>query len=177
MIYEPAEDSFLLQKALPKYAKGKHVLDMCAGSGIQSETARKAGAKSVLAVDINSEAVESLTKKGITALRSDLFEKVTGTFDLIICNPPYLPRDSREDKESEQITSGGKNGDELILKFLSQSSSFLEPKGKILLVLSSLTPRGKILSLLKRKALKAKVILHQALFMEQLEVWEITRAQ
>ena len=66
MIYEPAEDSFLLQKYVKKYAKGK-VLDMGTGSGIQAEAA-----KDVLAVDVNPECVEYVKKKGIRAIVSNL---------------------------------------------------------------------------------------------------------
>jgi len=57
-IYEPAEDSFLLQKYVKKYAKGI-ALDMGTGSGIQAETA--ASSKKVVkvfAVDINEEAIK-----------------------------------------------------------------------------------------------------------------------
>ena len=53
MIYEPREDSYLLQKYVKKYSKGKYFLDIGSGSGIQAKTAIKAKAKSVLATDIN----------------------------------------------------------------------------------------------------------------------------
>jgi methylase of polypeptide subunit release factors len=39
-IYEPQEDSFLLQKVLKEYAFGR-VLDMGTGSGIQALTAMR----------------------------------------------------------------------------------------------------------------------------------------
>jgi methylase of polypeptide subunit release factors len=48
----------------------------------------------------------------------------------------------REDKESALATTGGKQGDELILKFLKQAQKHLTKKGIILLVLSSLTPQS-----------------------------------
>src|SRR3989344_4314042 len=107
MIYEPAEDSFLLASVLHTFVKNKSVLDMGCGSGILSVTALQQGAMSVLSVDINPESVEICKHQGLFSLVSDLFTKVTGTFDVIICNPPYLPLDDDEDKESQLITTGG----------------------------------------------------------------------
>ena len=174
MIYTPAEDSSLLAHTLPTYVKKKSVLDMGTGSGILAETAFKAKAKKVLAVDINPEAIRLLKKKGIPSRISNLFSKVTETFEVILFNPPYLPRDSQEDKESQRITTGGKKGDELILRFLKQAPKHLAKEGVILLLLSSLTPREKITSLLKKQKLKHRSVAQEKLFFETLDVWEIT---
>src|SRR3989338_9032417 len=57
-VYEPAEDSQLLASAVEKYASGS-VLDMGAGSGIQAITAaKKTGVKSVVAADVNDDALK-----------------------------------------------------------------------------------------------------------------------
>lgn len=173
MIYHPAEDSYLLERQVKKYAKNKSVLDLGSGSGILAEASIKAKAKSVLASDINPESINVLKKKKIPAIRSNLFSKIKGKFDLIVFNPPYLPQDSLEDKESSTITSGGKRGDELILKFLKQAKSHLNNNGIILLLVSSLTPLDKIKILLKERNLHYRVIAEQKLFFEKLQVWEI----
>lgn len=177
MIYEPSEDSFLLAEQVKKYAKGKNCLDMGSGSGILAERALLSGAKSVLAVDIDKKSVKLLSSKKITAIQSDLFEKVSEKFDLIICNPPYLPQDSREDKESQLITTGGKEGDEFILNFIKQAKSHLEKNGKILLLTSSLTPMKRINSLLKKLNMTKKKLVEQPLFMEKLFVYMIKIAR
>ena len=173
MIYEPAEDSFLLQKQVKKYSKGKSVLDIGTGSGIQIETAREFGAKKVLATDINKEVLGNLKKKKINFKKSNLFANISKRFDLIIFNPPYLPKDEREDIESQLTTTGGKKGDEIILRFLKQSINHLNKKGTILILISSLTPRKEIKSLLKKLKLKKKKLAEIKLFMEKLEVWEL----
>lgn len=173
MIYEPAEDSELLARHIPTYVKNKSFLDMGAGSGIQSEAALKAGAKKVLAADINLEAISYMRKKNIPALRSNLFSNIKGTFDVIAFNPPYLPEDEREDKESARITSGGKRGDELLIKFLKQAAGYLKKKGVLLVVVSSLTPRERLLKTLNKNNLAHKVLETCKLFMERLEVWLI----
>jgi len=63
MIYEPREDSFLLQKYVAQYARGS-VLDMGSGSGIQAETALQK-TKDVVAADIDDDVIVHLKKKGM----------------------------------------------------------------------------------------------------------------
>jgi len=167
MIYRPAEDSYLLEKIVKKYAKNKSFLDIGAGSGIQSKAALESGAKSILAVDINPEAVQIIKNKDIKVKLSNLFSNVKGKFDLIAFNPPYLPAD-KYDKEKD--TTGGKKGDETILKFLKQVKKHLEKKGKILLLVSSLTPRNRINALISKLGFKCKIATRHKLFMETLEV-------
>ena len=176
MIYDPAEDSYLLESVIEGYAKGKSVIDIGTGSGILAKKAKQSGAKSVTALDINPEAIKQLKKEkinGIKLIHSNLFQKVKGKFDLIICNPPYLPEEKEEDKQSKLATSGGKSGDEFIIKFLNQTLSHLNKNGIILILVSSLTPIKKINHLLKRLKLKNKVIASKKIFFEELFVWEI----
>ncbi len=174
MIYQPQEDSYLLEKQVRKFARDKSVLDIGSGSGIQAETALKAGARSVLASDINKEAVKQLKQKNIQSIQSDLLNKINKKFDLIIFNPPYLPEDNKEPIPSREATTGGRLGDEIILKFLKQAPEHLNKDGIILLLLSSLTPKERILKLLKSKNLKKQALSKQKLFFETLEVWKIT---
>ncbi len=174
MIYSPREDSYLLQVQVAKYTKNKSFLDMGAGSGIQSETAINAGAKSVIAADINLKSINFIKSKALDAIHSDLFSNIEGRFDLIAFNPPYLPQDKEEDKESQQVTTGGKRGDELIIRFLKQAKQYLNKDGKILLLISSLTPIKKILALIKKLKMNKKKLSEKKLFMEKLEVWLIS---
>ena len=177
MIYEPADDSFLLAKIVKKHVRGKKFLDMGSGSGIQSENALQSGALSVLATDIDAETVSSLKKKGIPAVKSDLFSNVDGLFDVIAFNPPYLPWDAQEDQESRRVTTGGKQGDEVIVRFLAQASKHLTKKGAVLLLVSSLTPKKRIFSLLKKQKMKYIVVDEEKLFFERLEVWKIVKSK
>ncbi|MCD4759563.1 DUF2431 domain-containing protein [archaeon] len=138
-MYEPAEDSFLLQTQVKKFVKpGIKVLDMGTGSGIQAKTAKELGAE-VLAVDINTECVEKVNTLNIKTIQSNLFQNIKGKFDLIIFNPPYLPEDKREPEDSKISTTGGKQGSEILNKFLGQAKNHLKTNGKILIVVSSLT--------------------------------------
>ena len=59
----------------------------------------------------------------IPSITSDLFDKIPKNkkFDIVAFNPPYLPEDKREDKESQLTTTGGKKGNEITLRFLKKA--------------------------------------------------------
>lgn len=166
MIYESSDDSFLLLKYVKDYAKGK-VLDLGTGSGILAKEALKY-TKDVLASDILN-----LNFKDIKFIKSDLFENIKGKFNFIIFNPPYLPKDKREDLESALSTTGGKYGYEIIERFLNELKKHLKKNGKCLIVFSSLTNKNKIDKLIKKNKLKFECLEKKKLFFEELYVYLI----
>jgi len=174
-MYNPEEDSYFLQEQLRKYLKNKNknlrILDTGSGTGIQAETCLQARFKNVLASDIDNESLMLLKKKNIPALKSNLFSKIKSKFDLIIFNPPYLP-ENKYDKL--QDTTGGRKGDETILKFLMQAKTHLTSNGKILLLISSLTPKDRISKLIQKLNYKKIKTAEKKLFFETLEVWFIS---
>ena len=173
MIYEPREDSFLLEKWVKKYAKkGMRVLDVGCGSGILSVAAKENGA-TVLAVDVNPKAVRHTKGLGVNAVVSDLFSKVEGKFDLIIFNPPYLPDEELEDEDSKRITTGGKEGFEILERFFSKVKTYLNPNGGILIIISSLTKPKEVEKIIKKESLNFKILDKEKFFMEELGVYEV----
>lgn len=77
------------------------VLDIGSGSGCISITLNKMLIDSIVeSVDISSKALEVakennvLNNTNVEFYLSDCFEKVNGTFDVIISNPPYIDRNS-----------------------------------------------------------------------------------
>lgn len=175
MIYSPAEDSYLLQTELKKLCKDKSILDVGSGSGILAETALAFDCSSILALEIDDESLALLKKKKIPYIKSDLLRELDSNkrFDLIVFNPPYLPLDEKEDKESKLATTGGKKGDEIILRFLKQAKKHLTEEGKILLLTSSLTNQEGIDSLLTKLNLKSEIIAKKKIFFETLSVFKI----
>ena len=165
MIYEAREDSFLLMKHIKDYAKGE-ILDIGTGSGILAKEASNYG--NVLAVDIDQDALDLVKKLGIRTKKSDLFSNVKESFDLIIFNPPYLPEDQEEDEDSKKITTGGKNGYELIERFFSQVKKYLKKDGKILIVFSSLT--GDVFKIMEKYGFEFRILEKEKLFFEELYV-------
>jgi release factor glutamine methyltransferase len=147
-VYEPREDSLLLEKYVRKFARG-NVLDMGTGSGIQAIAAAER-ATSVVAVDINQDAIEACKRdvcEKIIFLKSDLFSALEGkTFDTIIFNAPYLPDD---ESYKDVALDGGKIGYEVIERFLKDAKRFLTMDGLILLVFSSFTDKTKVDALIR----------------------------
>lgn len=94
----PRQDTeCLVEQALP-YVKGKKVLDMCTGSGCIGISLMKLGqAKECVGCDISKDALETAGKNAqknqtkMQFVESDMFQKVTGRFDVIVSNPPYIP--------------------------------------------------------------------------------------
>lgn len=172
MIYEPAEDSFLMCETLEKniFNKNLKIIEVGTGSGYILKFLKDKGFLKIRGLDINQESVKLCIKKGFDVILSDLFSKLDKKekFDLIIFNPPYLPEDKLEDKNSKLSTTGGKNGSEIINRFLKDAKPYLEKEGKIYLLTSSLTKGIKWLDYNK------KIVGRKKLFFEELKVWELS---
>lgn len=175
-VYYPMEDSELLAKVLDgANLKGKKTLEIGCGSGFLSILMVKKGAI-VSAVDINPIAVETTKANArknsaeLDCFFSDMFDNVTKKYDLVVFNPPYLPV---SDEDIEDITySGGSSGREIIEGFLGNAVTYLNPKGKLLLVISSLTDEAEVLSLVKEAGFEAEIKAREKIDWEELIVIE-----
>lgn len=177
-LYQPAEDSYLmsriLRENLPDLLEknpGLKFLEIGAGSGIHLETAYNLGIKkeSIFSSDINRASVNHCNLLGFNCIYSDLFENIEGKYDLIIFNPPYLPEDVREPANSRISTTGGRKGNEIILRFLKQAKNYLNKNGKIFLITSSLSEDVDF----KKLGYSAVEIGCEKLFFERLCIWEL----
>jgi release factor glutamine methyltransferase len=174
-MYLPHEDSYLLSQNLENYLKNIKnkkikILDMGSGSGIQAKTCIKNGFKNVSCIDIDDKSLEYLKKQNLKFLKSNLFENLSNKkFNLIIFNPPYLPKD-KKGYDKEKDTTGGKKGGETIIKFLKQAKNHLSKDGKILLLFSSLT-KPNILKIAKQQGYLSKLLDKKKLFFEEIYVY------
>ena len=171
-IYEPQEDSTMLEKWVRQYAFGE-VLDIGTGSGIQAlAAAQNKNVKSVIATDIQKGVIEyckkNIKSNKIKFLQSDLFQKIIGKFDSIIFNPPYLPQ---ELKLKDLTIEGGKKGYEIIQKFIDEVNKFLAKDGIILMVFSSLTKKEKIEEYIKNNLLDFQELEKTNIFFEGIYVY------
>ncbi len=150
-VYNPSDDSFLLLKVVDGVTPGKSFLEIGPGTGLLSIHASKLGAR-VTAADINPHAVECTTRNAakngvrIDVVRSDLFEKIQGNYDVIIFNPPYLPGSTSSTSWIERAWSGGDEGSETAVRFLEDAWKHLSPGGNVFMILSSV---GGLMSVLK----------------------------
>ena len=139
----PRQDTECLVELSLPFVEGKKVLDMCTGSGCIAVSLAVLGKPSVChAVDISEEALDVAKQNAgrnhaaVTWLRSDLFEKVTQTYDVIISNPPYIPGDVIEGLEEEVrvhepglALNGGEDGLAFYRDITKQSKAYLEDGG------------------------------------------------
>jgi release factor glutamine methyltransferase len=100
-------------------------------------------------------------------------------FDLVIFNPPYLPTQPEEriDDWLEYALDGGVTGREVIGRFADAVSGVLAPKGRILLLVSSLTGLSEVQALFTGRGYTADVARQQTVEDEELYVLRITRKQ
>jgi len=174
-VYEPREDSFLLAESVA-VEPHCYALDMGCGSGIQAINLALQRAD-VLAVDINDKAVANTVANAercglsgkINACQSNLFDAIgTVKFDCIVFNPPYLPASNLNDITVE----GGKNGYELLHKFLDSMPAYLKKNGLCYFVQSSLDGELRTKRKLHSLNLGFEVIARQKLFFEELIVFK-----
>jgi release factor glutamine methyltransferase len=179
-IYQPAEDSYLMSRILKekipellKQNSNLNFLEIGAGSGIHLQTALSLGIKkeNIFSSDIDKKSVSYCNLLGFNCIHSDLFENIQGKYNIIIFNPPYLPDDAREPKSSKLATTGGKKGNEIIIKFLEQAKNYLAVDGKIFLITSSLAEDVNF----KQLHYDAKEVGCENLFFERLCIFELTR--
>jgi len=165
-MYEPSDDSYLMEKYVSKLAYGR-VLDIGCGPGILMKAALKKS-KNVFGVDIDDESVLFCEKQGLNVKKSDLFSNVSGKFDFIIFNPPYLPEDEIKDRD----LIGGKHGWEIIEKFFSDAGKYLNENGKILIVFSSLTDKKKVDDIILKNGFEFEILEEKSIgLMERLFVY------
>jgi release factor glutamine methyltransferase len=170
-VYEPAHDSFLLLRALT-LSGTERFLDMGCGTGVIGLHAAKKGCD-VTAVDCYPSAVanvcENARKNALraTALHSDLFERVDGTYDVIAFNAPYLPTE-----HEHRAWDGGPDGTSVIMRFLADAPVHLAHDGTIYLVWSTKTRYRRIIGTWSRHYSFARV-LTERFFFEEIMVYRL----
>jgi release factor glutamine methyltransferase len=174
-VYPPREDTYLLIECIDPIA-GQKVLEMGCGSGLISLHCAKAGA-TVVAVDINPKAVDCTTanfqRNGLQARihLSDLFSDVEGRFDLILFNPPYLVGPGEGDLE--RSWAGGKDGVEILERFLRQAPEHLAHGGHVVVLLSTIMREASMeraLAAFSRRRLGSKRLFFEELWVEELNI-------
>ncbi|MBD5555109.1 MAG: peptide chain release factor N(5)-glutamine methyltransferase [Roseburia sp.] len=147
----PRQDTeTLVEEALKIVRPGMRVLDLCTGSGcvivsILHNAGGNAGGVKGYAVDISKQALivakENAKQNDVTVNfeRSDLFDNVTGKFDVIVANPPYIPTaeiaklmPEVRDFEPTEALDGKEDGLYFYRKMVEECGNYLNPGGKIL---------------------------------------------
>ncbi len=143
----PRQDTeTLVEEALKVIKPGMKVLDLCTGSGcILISILKNVTGVEGLGIDISKQALivakenAKLNDVEVSFERSDLFEMVTDTYDVIVSNPPYIPTDvisglmpEVAQFEPVQALDGKEDGLYFYRKIVKECRKYLTEDGKIL---------------------------------------------
>jgi release factor glutamine methyltransferase len=177
-VYPPQEDTRLLIDVMEKtaLAKGRRVADLCTGSAVVAIAACEQDAASVTAFDICSRAVRCARSNvaaagvdGDIAVHLGSWARGVefGPYDLIVCNPPYVPHDPGiEDALPSQLGraqawDAGYDGRLVLDPLCAAVSGMLADGGSLLLVQSEFAAPGQTLEALASCGLDAEVVAQQ----------------
>ena len=142
----PRQDTEVLVESVLEVLKpGMSVLDMCTGSGcILISLLKMREGVSGTGVDISEDALivaeKNRNKIGVEAilLQSDLFKNVSGKYDVIVSNPPYIRTAVIQELEEEVklydpfiALDGKEDGLYFYRKIVEESVRFLNNGGKL----------------------------------------------
>jgi len=144
----PRQDTeVLVERVLKDLRPGMRILDMCTGSGCILISLLSLGKDcGGVGVDISKDALEVAKENAKRLLgegesqfiESDLFARITGTYDVIVSNPPYIPSDviptlMPEVKNHEPILAldGTKNGLYFYKQIAEESPAYLKAGGRL----------------------------------------------
>ena len=139
----PRQDTEVLVEQVAKLADGKRVLDVCTGSGcIILSLDKLCNLTKAVGVDLSTEALKVARENGnrlagsVEWLESDLFTNVTGTFDIIVSNPPYIETkvidglmEEVRCHEPMMALDGGEDGLYFYRKIVEESGKYLSDNG------------------------------------------------
>jgi release factor glutamine methyltransferase len=123
------------------------ILDVGTGTGVIAlSLATKFPEAEIVGADISDEALSlardnaaRLGMTGVQFVQSNLLENISGEFDLIVANLPYISRLDRDDlapevlRDPEVALFAGDRGDELIRQLIEVAPAYLRPGGLLAL--------------------------------------------
>lgn len=167
--YAPAEDTFLLEDHV-RGRSGRRALDIGSGSGYITRSLEESF-ETVVGTDISHSVLRGQTYGGPNRVCCDGADALSGLFDLVVCNPPYLATDRIDDV----ATDGGPGGTLVPLRIVRSAAPRVAPGGALLFVASSLSGYGEVIAEAGRLGLAAGVLARKRLFFEELVVVEARR--
>lgn len=143
-----ADTETVLEEVLlkvPQTLKNLKILDLCTGSGcIAISLALILKPEVCVGTDISEKALKIAKANGenlapmVKFIQSDLFESVTGSYDLIISNPPYITTEECgklmpevKDYEPMLALDGKEDGLYFYKKIIKEAKNYLNPQGML----------------------------------------------
>jgi release factor glutamine methyltransferase len=172
-VFGPTPTSDLLGSAvLAEVRDTDRVLDMGTGSGINAILAASRSTD-VTAVDINPASVAAAAANAerngrrITTLVSDVFDAVTGPFDLMVFDPPFrwfAPRDLLEHSITDENYA-------TMTRFVTSAADFLAPGGRILMFFGTSGDLDHLYGLIDDNGFTREVVASRELVRPTMTVW------
>ena len=177
-VYQPAEDSRLLAETAIEHSgvgPGDLVLDVGTGSGYVAARIREETGARVVGSEITADACRQARDAGVSTVRADLVAPFCGAFDLVVCNPPYLPPPPEHEwgDPMERALSGGEDGRAVVNRLLGAVGRVLAPDGRLLLLVSSLTGPDEVRERASEGGLASTVVAEESHPFERLLVLEL----
>lgn len=176
-VYAPQEDSQFLIDVMEKtgLAHGRRVADLCTGTGVVGIAARKQGASQVTAFDVCSRSVRCARMNASSAgvdvdVHLGSWARATefGPFDLVVCNPPYVPHDPDvpgapipSEIGSARAWDAGHHGRLVLDPLCAAVPDMLAPGGTFLLVQTEFAVPRQTLAALAETGLDAEIVAYQ----------------
>lgn len=144
----PRQDTeTLVEEALKICQPGMRLLDLGTGSGcVIISLMKNAHGMTAIGSDISKQALLVAKENGklhevdIDWVRSNLYENITGRFDLIVSNPPYIAQEDIlnlmpevRDFEPVGALDGGADGLDFYRQIIAQSKEYLNQDGYLYL--------------------------------------------
>lgn len=121
------------------------VLDIGTGSGAISVSLKKSRPMwQVTASDLSADALvlaeenAKLNQVDISFIQSDVFENISGSFDIIVSNPPYISENDKDEVGLNVLTSEPKmalfadeDGLAIYIQIIEDADKYLNPQGKL----------------------------------------------
>jgi release factor glutamine methyltransferase len=166
-VYRVDRDTALLTEVLPERVRGRHVLDVGAGTGALAIAAARAGAASVTAVDLSRRSAAAtwlnsrLHRVPVSVRCGDLFTPVRGRrFDVVLANPPYVPGPTQDPARYRMARcwDGGQDGRLLLDRLCSGLPDVLTADGIALIVHSEVCGEEASIAAMAAVGLDARVV-------------------
>ncbi len=162
---------------------GKRVVDVGTGSGILALAAARAGAASVLAVDINPNAARTAADNAhsnglgdrVVGLCSNLLSALAPRphFDVILSSPPSFPGEPRD--LADRAWHAGPNYRDINALF-QQARERLAPGGRLYVLLSSDSDLEHLGRLMEQAGFRARLVGERSIVIESFVLYELQAA-
>lgn len=142
----PRQDTeTLCEEALKINGRGKTLLDLCCGTGCIGVSLAKLGGFEATFGDISPDCLglarENAALNGVSGkfLLTDMFFDISGSFDLICVNPPYIPTSELASLQAEVkrepalALDGGADGLDFYRRISRDYAAHLNPGGALLM--------------------------------------------